>query len=126
MLEKAFLFPSFDALGIPRPRSHLYWLRAAVATALQLPQNSPTGNKVFGTPLCSFFDVPMNCDARLKYVRSAVSVLQQQHGHFFRPLYKVDVTVLEEADRRLRVDVEGRVRDGAVVDWHFEFSLPPT
>jgi predicted Ser/Thr protein kinase len=117
-----FLVPSFSALEIPRPESPAEWLRAATATALRLPENSKTGNGIFGSALGLFFGLPDEYDARLKLVKAVASSFLEKHGQFFAPLYRFDVRVVDQASRRLQVDLEGRVHGGEIVSWRLEFA----
>jgi hypothetical protein len=97
-------------------------LRAATATALRLPENSKTGNGIFGSALGLFFGLSDEYDVRLKLVKAVASIFLEKHGQFFAPLYRFDVRVVDQASRRLQVDLEGCVHGGEIVSWRFEFA----
>jgi len=123
ILDREFLMPSFEHLGIARPDAPMDWLKGAIETAVRLPEHSETGNGIFGSEICLFFQGPHDYDIRRIQVKRATANLLQNHGHFFSPIYRFDVRVLDESSHRLRVELEGRVHTGEVVEWAFDFAV---
>jgi hypothetical protein len=120
-----FLRPTFEALGIEQPQDAAGRLRSALEVTLRLPEDSALGNRGYGSTLGNVFSVSSDYDSRLKVIKAAVSKIVETHGVYFAPLYKCDVTILDERTRRLRVEVEGRIAGGADVTWPFEFTVTP-
>jgi hypothetical protein len=87
------------------------------------PSGFSAHNTAAGLPLTSFFLVP-SPSVRAQVVDQAVKEFRESLGQFLSPLCRLDVVVLDKAERVLRVDFEGMVSNRQVLSHTFEVSLP--
>jgi hypothetical protein len=77
-----------------------------------------------GAALANFFVVANSVSERAKVVGQAVNQFRESLGELFSPLYRIDVTIIDEMERKLRVDFEGMISTGQVIAHSFDIALP--